>query len=151
MSANLSGNRLEPLVGSDSAVTEMRPAREPSADQGRLREILRRALHDESLRWARRTVAVLGAVVVLAGVTVGIASLWPRATPDYLEDDMDDVLDYTLLSEEFNNLPVQRRLELIKDLVQRLKTLSADDSAVMAAFAATIREQMRRQMERNVK
>lgn len=34
---------------------------------------------------------------------------------------MDEVLNYTLLTDEFNNLPVDKRLELLKDLIDRLK------------------------------
>lgn len=80
-----------------------------------------------------------------------IFALVPRSEPDYLNDDMQDILDFTLLGDDFNNLPIERRMELIKELVQRIKTLSGEDSAAMAAFASTIKAEMRRQMERNLK
>ena len=70
--------------------------------------------------------------------------------PDYATAPMDDVLSYTLLSDEFNNLPVDKRLELLKDLIDRLKTMSADDSSMMAAFAASIdTDKLRKQLEEN--
>jgi hypothetical protein len=100
---------------------------------------------------ARRAGAILCVSLVLAGGMWGIFALAPRPAPDYLDDDMRNVLDYTLLSEDFNKLPVERRLELIKELVERMKKLSGEDSAAMAAFAATIKKEMRRQMERNIK
>ncbi len=70
--------------------------------------------------------------------------------PDYATAPMDDVLNYTLLTDEFNNLPVDKRLELLKDLIDRLKTMSADDSSMMAAFAAGIdTDKLRKQLEEN--
>jgi hypothetical protein len=90
-------------------------------------------------------------VLLLVAGMWGIFALVPRGEPDYLEDDMQDILDYTLLSDDFNKLPIERRMELIKELVERMKTLSGEDSAAMAAFAATIKKEMRIQMERNIK
>lgn len=99
-----------------------------------------------------KRVGVIGALLLLlVGGMWGIFALVPRSEPDYLSDDMTDILDYTLLSDDFNNLPIEKRMELLKELVQRLKTLSGDDSAAMAAFAATIKKQMREQIERNLK
>lgn len=70
--------------------------------------------------------------------------------PDYATAPMDEVLNYTLLTDEFNNLPVDKRLELLKDLIDRLKTMSADDSSMMAGFAASIdTDKLRKQLEEN--
>lgn len=99
----------------------------------------------------KRMGALAALTVLLIGGIWAILALAPRPEPDYLTSDMEDVLGYTLLSDDFNSLPIGRRMELLRDLVQRLKTLSGDDSAAMAAFAATIRKEMRRQMERNIK
>lgn len=109
------------------------------------------ALSDEQRLLVRRVCSLAALLLFLMAGMWGIFSLVPKSQPDYLSDDMADILDYTLLSDEFNNLPVERRLELIRDLVNRIKTLSSDDSTAMAAFAATIKSQMRRQMERNIK
>lgn len=93
-------------------------------------------------------------------ITIGVAALAlaitaffylrPRPQPDFAEAEMDDVLDYALLSEDFNQLPIDKRLELIKELVDRIKGMSGDDSAMMAMFAASVEGKMREQLERNV-
>lgn len=95
---------------------------------------------------------IAGVVGSLALVALGVSLyflLRPRPTPDYLQDDMSEVLDYTLLSDEFNKLPVRERMALIGDLIKRLKSLSSGDSAMMAAFAAGIAGKAREQMEEN--
>lgn len=103
-------------------------------------------------RWlGKRIGAMAGLTVVLVGGLWAIMAMAPRPEPDYLNDDMTELLDFTLLSDDFNNLPIERRMELLRDLVQRIKTLSGEDSTAMAAFAATIKKEMRRQMERNIK
>lgn len=108
-------------------------------------------LSERQRTMARRAASISALLLLLVGGMWAIFALAPRPAPDYLDDDMQSILDYTLLSDDFNKLPVERRLELIKELVQRMKTLSGEDSAAMAAFAATIKKEMRRQMERNVK
>lgn len=75
--------------------------------------------------------------------------LRPMPQPDYRNGNLRKVFTYTLLTEQFNNLPIDKRLELIGQLVQRLKGLSAGDSALMAAFAAGIAGKAREQIEEN--
>lgn len=109
------------------------------------------------LRWAedRKTllrVGIVALVVLSVGAGAwGVVEFWPRRTPDYLADPMDDILDYTLLTEDFNKLPLEERLKHIKELVQRLKTMSSQDSVLMAAFAANLRDAARKQLEENAK
>lgn len=91
-----------------------------------------------------------GALALL--VCLSIAAwflLHHRHKPDALTAPIDQVLDYTLLTEDFNRLPLDQRLALIQDLVSRFKTMSGDDSVLMAAFAAGIRDSARKQIERN--
>ena len=98
---------------------------------------------------SRTRYAILASLVLIGGVA---AYFHFRAVPqpDYATAPMDDVLGYTLLTDEFNNLPIDKRLELLKDLIDRLKTMSGDDSAMMAAFAASIdTDKLRRQIEEN--
>lgn len=107
-------------------------------------------------QWSRRPVrraTLAGALVVLLGGSAVTAwALMPRRVPDPLVDDLEDVLDFALLTEDFNRLPLAQRLALIKGLVERLKGMSGQDSALMAAFAAGImgpaREQLRVNAER---
>jgi hypothetical protein len=86
-------------------------------------------------------------VLLLAGL--GWWIFGPRLQPNYDSAPIDDVFDYTLLSDEFNRLPVEERLKLIGKLVQRLKGMSADDSVLLAAFAAGIGGAARQQLEEN--
>jgi hypothetical protein len=101
--------------------------------------------------WARRPLRYATLALLLLALGVGVF-LWlrPRPQPDYALDPMEDVLDYTLLSEDFNHLPIDQRLKLLADLINRLKTMSGDDSAAMAAFAAAINsDRLRAQIEEN--
>jgi hypothetical protein len=92
---------------------------------------------------------VVGAVL-LVGAGVGAYFFFrPVPKPDYLSDDLDDVLGYTLLTDEFNRLPVEERLKLIGQLVQRFKSLDAGDSVLLAGFAAGIAGSARDQLMEN--
>ncbi len=98
----------------------------------------------------RRRATIAGALAV-AAIGVALYSwLRPVPQPDYASDGMDEIFNYTLLTDEFNALPVRERLELIGQLVARLKGLSAGDSALMAAFAAGIAGAAREQLEENL-
>lgn len=103
-----------------------------------------------SHRSRNRRILAGGAAAALLAAGLGVWSLLPRATPDYLEDPLDDVLDYTLLTSDFNNLPVQERLKLIRDLVERLRGMQGGDSVLMASFAAGIAGSARQQLEENI-
>ncbi len=146
-------NQQPRLPSTGSLLDDLGPA--PAAPrpraQDQLRIILGRLRRDEDMKWARRVGAIALACIVLVCGTMGVMALIPRPVPSYLDDPMDDVLDFTLLSSDFNKLPLEKRLALIKDLIQRLKTMSSSDSADMAAFAAGIKEQMRKQVEQNTR
>lgn len=101
----------------------------------------------------RKTVALLRAAGVAAVLGLGVGAYLvfrPVPQPDYLADDIDSVFDYTLLTDEFNKLPVEERLALMGQLVQRMKSMSAGDSVLLSAFAAGIAGSARRQIEENV-
>ncbi len=99
----------------------------------------------------RRPILIVLALVLIGGSVTAYLQLRPRPTPDYLNDPLDDVLDYTLLSGEFNNLSLEERLLLLRDLIDRLKTMSSGDSAAMAMFATRIESDLRAQLEASVK
>lgn len=90
-----------------------------------------------------------GPVLVVALGAVLYLVLRPVPQPDYRKARLDRVFNYTLLTDEFNRLPVEKRLELMGQLVQRLQNMSAGDSAIMAAFAAGIAGSARKQIEEN--
>jgi hypothetical protein len=69
--------------------------------------------------------------------------------PDYDADRLDDVFTYTLLSDEFNKLPVEKRLELMGKLIGRMKNLKGGDSALLGAFAVGLAGSAREQVEEN--
>jgi len=101
----------------------------------------------------RKTLLVLraGAAVAIVGLGTGAYFYFrPVPKPDYLTASMDTIFDYTLLTDEFNRLPVEERLKLIGELVTRLKGMSAEDSVLLAGFASGIAGAARRQIEENV-
>ena len=115
---------------------------------GRLRD--RRLGTDEQRRRARRIGSGAGAAaIVAAGLGVYFA-LRPTPEPDYLNDDLLLVLDFTFLQEEFNRLPIERRMELVGRFVNRVENMSAGESVLMAAFAGSIAGKAREQFEENV-
>lgn len=100
-------------------------------------------------RRAVRAFWALGSVAVI-GLGVGAYFVFrPVPQPDYLDGDLDEVLGYTLLTDEFNKLPIDQRLKLIGDLVGRLKNMSAGDSVLMASFAAGLAGAARDQLMEN--
>jgi hypothetical protein len=96
-------------------------------------------------RWTRRIGAGLGVIAIAAGIYAAI----PRSQPDYSDDPLDELFDYTLLTDDFNNLSVEERMKLIGQLVQRLKGMSSEDSVLLAAFAGGIAGKAREQLMEN--
>lgn len=103
----------------------------------------------ERARLVRRAGIGALAVVLVAGGIGAYAALAPKRQPDYLVDPFDDVLDFTMLSDEFNSLPIEERLRLIKELVGRFNSMDGSDSELVAAFAAGISGKARKQLEKN--
>lgn len=100
--------------------------------------------------WGRRWVRwpSLGGAVLLAGLLAFFA-LRPTPIPDYADDPMDEVLEFTLLQDDFNSLPIDERLKLLKELIERMKTMGSNDSVLMAQFAAMVEGNLREQMMKN--
>jgi hypothetical protein len=74
----------------------------------------------------------------------------PVPQPDYRRARLDRVFNFTLLTDEFNKLSVEKRLELMGQLVTRLQGMSGGDSVIMASFAAGIASTARKQIEENM-
>jgi len=103
-------------------------------------------------RWspAKRRQSRVIAGVLAAGLAVGAYFTFrPVPQPDYDTAAMNEVFNYTLLTDEFNNLPVEQRLALIGKLVNRLKNMGGSDSVLMASFAAGIGGAARDQLQQN--
>ncbi len=149
--ANFEG--LSPLVDDAVLASTSRPARKPPKERASvtLARLAGRLRNDADMKWVRRVGAIALALAVLAGGVFGVLALIPRPIPNIAQDPMDDVMGYVLLTDDFNNLPIDQRLAIVKDLIERVRTMSGEDSAMLAMFAATIEREMRRQMEENIK
>lgn len=103
-------------------------------------------------RWVKRHRRVSIAALALVLVGVGLWA-WDRyrfhPPPDYATADMEDLLDYTFITDDFNKLPIEKRLELIRELVRRFGAMEGSESVAMAEFAAMIEGDLRKQMMKN--
>jgi hypothetical protein len=97
----------------------------------------------------KRNVLIACAIALVAGSAGGYFALRPTPQPDYMTADLDAIFDFTLLSDEFNKLPIDERLKLMQQLVSRLKNMSSSDSMMLGAFAAGIAGAARDQLEEN--
>lgn len=114
--------------------------------QSALDDAIHEVRHDTG---TRRTVIASGSLLTAAAVIVGVVTLLPARTPDYETAQLDTIFEYTLLTEDFNNLPVDQRIQLIGELVERLRTMDTGESVLLAGFAAQIAGPMRDQLVRN--
>jgi hypothetical protein len=88
--------------------------------------------------------------VAAIGLGIGIyLTIRPVPKPDYESADLSRVFNYTLLTDEFNQLPVEERIELVSQLYNRVRGMGASESAVTAAFFAGIAGEARGQLEKN--
>jgi hypothetical protein len=97
----------------------------------------------------KRAIAIATAVVVIGASTGAYFALRTTPTPDYATAGLDEIFDFTLLSDDFNKLPIEERLKLMQQLVSRLKSMSSGDSMMLGAFAAGIAGAARDQLEEN--
>lgn len=141
-----SGARMESLL----SATERESAAARSSQRGSGRERLSGwAQSVLARRGVRRGLLAGVATIAVAGGAAAVWAVLPRATPDYALDPIDDVFDYTLLTADFNSLPLDKRAELLRDLVARMKNAEVGDSVLLSAFAAGIDAAARKQIEQN--
>lgn len=69
--------------------------------------------------------------------------------PDYATAPMDELLDYTLITDDFNKLPIDQRLDLLRELVKRFTSMEGSESVLMAQWAEMISGELRDQMMKN--
>ncbi len=102
-------------------------------------------------RQKTRSRLLVGGPPLLAALGFGAWMLFrPIPQPDYTKAGLDSIFNYTLLTDEFNRLPIEKRMELIGQLVSRLKNMGSGDSVLLGAFAAGIAGAAREQIEENV-
>jgi hypothetical protein len=97
----------------------------------------------------RKYLLSLFGMLVIGGSVGAYFAFRPVPQPDFITANVDVLFNYTLLTEEFNSLPIEERLELIAQLVDRLKSIDGEQSLLMALFAAQIQGEVRKQFERN--
>ena len=155
----MSGQTAGPNLGSlldEVTTTPAAPAKKPRRTltlrvpsrwqawwDGRMADPVKRKKTILALRWG-------GAAAGLALAVGAFFALRPVPQPDYDTAAIDEVFNYTLLTDEFNNLPVEERLKLISQLVTRLRNLDGQGSVLLAAFASGIAGSARQQVEQNV-
>lgn len=133
------------------AIPPPQPGPGPTAAREPIAGRLRRRAHAAWASRAGRRVILAGAAVILVGAGVGAwLALRPAPMPDFVTDDLDDVLDFALLQPDFNRLPLDERLRLVGQIIQRLGAMDGADSELLAAFAAGIAGPARKQLEENV-
>lgn len=117
----------------------------------RVLERLRAGLSGTHARAQRtkRTLVVGGAALLLGAGITAFMVLRPVPRPDYETAGLDELFNYTLLTDEFNRLPVEERVRLISQLIQRLKNMKPSESLLLASFAAGIEASARDQVEEN--
>lgn len=105
---------------------------------------------EDKRRRAARIAALAGGAACCGLIIGGWLWLRPVPTPDYSAADISTIMDFTVLTDEFNRLPIDRRIELLVQLRERLSGMSAQESVLLASFAAGIQRQARQQLEENV-
>jgi hypothetical protein len=122
-----------------------------SPELGEVPGIIRERLFGDERR-ARRTrrIAVFGGPPAVIAVSLSMW-LWlrPMPTPDYDSGRIDELMNFTMLRDEFNRLSVEERLRLLGQLRERLSGLKPSESVLLAAFAGGIMDQAREQLEEN--
>lgn len=103
--------------------------------------------------WVRRRPRLAGGIA--AAVLIG-SGVWAwqatriKPPPDYTTARLDVLFEYTLLTDDFNRLPVEKRLELLGQLIERLRNMAGNDSILLALFASMIMGEAREQLQENI-
>ncbi|MDQ7014665.1 MAG: hypothetical protein Q9O74_12350 [Planctomycetota bacterium] len=141
------------LLDDDPAATTIGIAPRRASLRDRLRNAERNVAARFNAAWARPAsrYAIMGVSSVAAlGLGLGIyLAVRPVPKPDYEQAEMNRIFNYTLLTEEFNNLPVEERIELVSQLYSRVRDMDASESVLVAQFFAGIAGEAREQLERN--
>ena len=103
----------------------------------------------------RRADFLRGGIIALLGIGAGaaIAASGGQTNP-YSSDQPDPFggrLRSVVFEDEFNRYPVEERLEIIRELLDRMRTMDSGSSAMLAAFAAGIKDEARKQLDTNAR
>lgn len=141
------------LLDDDEVSASIGAARPRVSIKERSRELQAAAVARLNAAWARPAsrYAIMG-VSSIGAIGLGLViylAIRPVPKPDYESADLSKVFNYTLLTDEFNRLPVEERIELVSQLYERVRGMDASESAVTAAFFAGIAGEARDQIEKN--
>lgn len=133
----------EPLVSDEPARTQplRRVSRRPRPS---------RKLNELVARFGKPVGIAVASLGVFTGAVVAYQSFGPIHTPSALTDPLDDVLGFALLDADFNRLPLEKRIELAKEIAARIRSMNGRDSTMLAAFAAGIAGKARDQLADNL-
>lgn len=101
----------------------------------------------------RRTLAIAGGLLAAIAILLAVLAWWSsrwRPPPSIFDSPVDDVLGY-LAIDDFNELPLEDRVEFMIDFANRFRGLEQSESAVMAAFMAGLTGDAREQMIQNAR
>lgn len=125
-----------------------RPARQSIKSRWRAFVAVRTDTPEKAKKFKRHSI-VAGSVALIAVGFGAYMLLRPYPMPDYEDDPLDDIFNYTLFQDEFNKLPVEDRVRLVGSLVKRVESMGGSDGTLLAAFAAGISGAAREQLEEN--
>lgn len=103
----------------------------------------------EQIKKHKTALGALGGLAIGGAIVWGALALMPVPKPDYETGDIGDVLGFTMLTTEFDKLPLEERIDLIGQVVKRVESMGAEEGTLMAAFAAGIAGEARKQLEEN--
>lgn len=150
------GGSLLDEVGADAVGAPSRGPGVLARGAGRVGRVLRMSPADMLngliggvVRRPRLSAGVL--VLLLAGGGLGTwLAVRIEPPPDYENERLDVLFEYTLLTDDFNRLPVEERIALLGKLIERLQAMGTNDSLLLAMFASSIMGEMRAQLEENI-
>jgi len=103
----------------------------------------------------RRTDLARGGIIAVLGIAAGVAIAATRPHETIYDSERPDPfggqLSSVVFEDEFNRYPVEERLEIIRDLLDRMRSMDSGSSAMLAAFAAGIKNEAREQLEKNAR
>lgn len=133
------------------------PQLEPLLDSVGRDEAIAQSTRSEqrTMKRRRRADVFRGAAIALVGIAAGLAIAAGR--PDAVvydanrPDPFGGALSSVVFESEFNALPVEERINIIRDLLDRVRSMDSGSSAMLAAFAAGIKNEAREQLENNAR
>lgn len=96
-----------------------------------------------------------GGIIAALGLAASVALAATRPAPVVYDsarpDPFGGALSSVIFENEFNRLPVEERLDLIRGLLEQMRSMDSGSSAMLAAFAAGIKNEAREQLETNAR